>query len=304
MQGTLQCLAPATVASHVGESVLVPLHHLGRRGKLKGRNVAVSTLLSTTILASVLIIIVGAASFAANNAVNAHVENAQFDQAKNVLRSLAKVIKDAMLTSHSSGYVRSSFWKTIPQFENTQENLTLTIEDGAENWTYQVNQNAIKIKGGSLVGVLTPKTIWGNDSLLFTTPSGTLGRVRVFQSNGAWVSLDYSRTRCVYVGASDYYVGTGYESFNTVEVTVMNLTFGVFEPGTEASMIVENLGVSVEPPIQVSKDAVFHVSLSGGESADPLPLAELVSNGNGDPEKPALVNVAFINIKVSMLREA
>jgi len=272
---------------------------------LKRSDAADSTVLSTIILASALIVIVGAAYAAANNTVNYQLESAQFEQAQNVLVSLARVIKNAMLNPFSSGYVRSSFWKTIPQFEDTDENMTLTIADIGENWTYNIDINAIKIKGGPMIGVLTPRTILGNDnndSLLFTDAGGSLGRVRVFQSDGAWTSLEYSRVRCVYIGSSDYYNGTGYESYNVFEITLINLTFGTFEPETQALITVQNRGLNVQEPIEVSNNTSVSVSLNGGERQEIRDLAVLVSEKGGDPGKPVLVNVVIVNIECSLLK--
>jgi len=275
---------------------------------LKRSNAADSTVLSTIILASALIVIVGAAYVAANNAVNYQLENAQFEQAQNVLVSLARVVKNVMLNPFSSGYVRSSFWKTIPHFEDTDENMTITIVDVAENRTYTnitLDINAIKIKGGPMIGVLTPKTILGNDdndSLLFTEASGSLGRVRVFQSDGAWASLDYSRVRCVYTGTSDYYNGTDYESFNVFEITLVNLTFGTFEPETQVLITVQNRGLNVQEPIEASNNTSVSVSLNGGEQQETRDLALLVSELGGDPNLPVLVNVVIVNVECSMLK--
>jgi len=262
------------------------------------RNLAVSTVLSTIILSSVLLVIVGIASFAANNAVNAQIENAQFDQAKNVLLSLTQVVKKVMFTPQSSGYVRSSFWNTIPQFVETGENLTVTIVDDDKNWAYHVPANIIKIKGGRYVGVLTPANLLGNDSLLLTDASSSLGRVKAFQSDGAWTSLDYLRVRCVYIGTSNYFNGISYERFNVVEITIVNFTFGVFEPGNQVFITVQNLGITALPSIQVSDNFTLHVSLtSGGVSAN-CTLTKL----GGETGKPVLINLIFVNIEISMLK--
>ena len=277
-----------------------------RGATLKRRNAADSTVLSTTILASALIVIVGAAYVAANNAINYQVESAEFDQAQNVLLSFAKVVKNVMLTPHSSGYVRSSFWKTIPQFEKASQNLTLTISDSGNNQTYNIGQNIIKIKGGYTIGVLTPRNLLGTDSLNFTDPSGSLARVRVFQSDGAWVSLDYSRVRCVYIGSSDYYNSTidGYESLNVFEITLVNLTFGTFEPESQVLIIAENLGMNAEPesPIKVSNNTIIQVRLSSGEQSPPIDLADLISIQGGNPGKPILINLIIVDIECSMLK--
>jgi len=273
---------------------------------LKRTKMATSTVLSTVILASVLIVIVGAAYVAADNAIDLQIENAQFDQAKNVMLSLTNVIKSVLLNPHSSGYVRSSFWNTVPQFERTNGNLTLTIVDSINNETLDayVTKNVVKIKGGQLVGVLTPTDLLGNSTDRLINASDSLGTVRVFQSDGAWVSLDYLRVRCVYIGSSNYYTGTGYESFNLFEITLVNVTFGVFEPGTQAFITVQNLGITPVPmpPDGWSNSTTVQVSLDGGESEGPYVLGDMVEEKGGDPAKPILINLAIVNIEVSMFR--
>jgi len=265
---------------------------------LKRKDVGVSTVISTIILSSVLLVIIGIASYAANNTVNAQIENAEFEQAGNVLLSTAQVVKRVMFTPRSSGYVRSSFSNTIPQFVKTGENLTISIVDGDKNWSYYFPVNIIRIKGGRQVGVLTPQDLLGEGSLLLTESSGSLGRVRVFQSDGACVSLDYLRVRSIYAGVSDYFNGTGYEGFNVVEITLVNLTFGVFEPGTQALITIQNLGVTAIPTIQASKNFIINVSLTSGETPANCTLSDL----GGDPQKQVLINLNFVNIEVSMLK--
>ncbi len=265
---------------------------------MKRRNMAISTALSTVILSSVLLVIVGVSSYAASNAVNFQIENSQFDQAKNILLALSQVIKKVMFISHSSGYVRCSFLNTIPQFVKASGYMTLTINSEGGNWTYTIPVNVIRIKGGRFVGVLTPRNLLGDNSLLLTNVSSPLGRVYTFQSDGAWVALDYMRARCVYMGTSDYFNGTGYERFNVVEITLVNLTFGIFEPETQAYITSQNLGIEADPPIQVSGNFTIKVNLTSTGEEVSCSLTDL----GGNPEYPTLVNLVFINIEVSILK--
>ncbi|KYH40845.1 MAG: hypothetical protein AYL32_009200 [Candidatus Bathyarchaeota archaeon B26-2] len=263
---------------------------------MKRENLAISTPLSTIILASVLLVIVGVASFAANNAINAQLEETQFEQAKNVLLAVDKIVKKVLFARQSSGYVKSSFWKTTPQFTRTGGNLTLIIDAGSVNWTYQIPVNVIKVKGGSHVGVTTPQDILGNGSLLLTDLSSSLGRVSVYQSDGAWVSLDYSRVRCVYTGIWEYFNGSDYESFNVVEITVVNFTFGTIETGTQVFIIVQNLGINSESILDISGN--FEIRVIGPDGEEKRSLEEL----GGDPSKRTIINLVFVNVEVSVAR--
>ena len=263
---------------------------------MKEKNRALSIPLSTIILASVLIIIVGVASFAANNAVNAQLEETQFEQAKNVMLAIDGIVKKVLFAHQSSGYVKSSFWKTTPQFIRTGENLTLIIDAGTANWTYQIPVNIIKVKGGPHVGVTVSKNIIGNDSLLLTDMSSSIGRVSIYQSDGAWVSLDYSRVRCVYTGIWEYFNGSDYESFNVVEITMINLTFGTVETGTQVFIMIRNLGVNSKSITDVSGN--FEVKVVSPEGEEVKSLEEL----GGDPSKRTIINLVFVNVEVSVMR--
>ncbi len=261
---------------------------------------AESTVLSTIILASVLLVLIGIAFFAANNAVTAQVENVQFDQAKNVLLSLDQIVKKGMLVPQSYGYIRTSFLNTIPQFHYSGEDLLLTVS-GYENHTYEIQTNIIQIRGGSHVGVLEPQIVRGEESLILTSASSSLGCVKVLQSNGACVSLDYARVRCIYAGVSNYYNGTGWDEngSNVFEITLMNVTFGTFEVGTQAYITVRNVGVNAASTIQAPKEASIHVSLGGEESS--CTLADLVASYGGDPDRAAVIRVIIVNVEVSIL---
>jgi hypothetical protein len=110
---------------------------------------ALSPVIAALILASVLCIIVFAASNLANDIVSAQVEDAQFEQAKYVIISLDKLIKRIMYEPKSSGYVKTSFWKVTPCFEEDVGNLTLE----APNLEITIPINIIKIKGGPRTSV-------------------------------------------------------------------------------------------------------------------------------------------------------
>jgi hypothetical protein len=262
---------------------------------LRRRRSGMSNVLSTIILASTLLIIVQVASIYASNSVNIQVENAHFDQSKNVLLSLTHVIGQTMLSPDSSGYVRTSFSKTYPQFVNTGQNLSLTFIDGSLNWTYRFPINIIKIRGGQNVGVSVPRILYGEDTTILKNASGPLGRVKVYQDNGAWLSLDYSQVRCAYVGTTDFFNGTGYQSYNEVEISVVNMTFGSFNPADQTLVTAQNMGIATEPFIQVSSNCIVRVQLSGGT---PVNLALI--NLGGNPARPILITIVPIDICVSM----
>lgn len=254
-------------------------------------NLAVSTVLSTVILTSVLLVVVITASFSANNVVNSQIENAQFDQAKNVMLALDNVVKKVMFKPHSSGYVRTSFWTTIPFLEETGENLTVLADGNPEQ---EIPINIVKIQGGR--GVTSPNTedLVGGGSLLLTAISDSLGRVHVFYSGAPWVSLDYCRVRCVYSGTVEFFNGTGYDTYNLIEVTILKVSFGASQVQDKASFIVQNTGTEAE---QRQFSGNFSIGVQNQELEETVYLTDL----GGDPSHPTLINFLVVRIEISIL---
>jgi len=253
----------------------------------------VSTVLSSIILASVLLVIVGTASYTANNAINFQLEEAQFEQAKNVIISLDKLIKKAKFSTGSSGYVRASFQNMEPQFTQGDYNLTLTLSGGTQNWTYNFPINTLKIKAGSYVGINGHENLIGTNSVFVDNLYDSLGRVSIYQLNGAWLTLDYSRARCLYTGVTDFYNGTDYEAFNIFEVTLINITIGEVDVATNSFLIAENIGLSTAF-IEIAGN--FEITVTSETDETSKSLVDL----GGDPAKGSLVNMVFINMKISI----
>jgi len=253
-------------------------------------NLGVSIVLSTVILTSVLCIVVFTASYVAHDAVNAQIENAQFDQAQNVMLALDKLIKRVVYKPESSGYVKTSFWTVTPYFTETGEKLEVWIDGEKE---LEVLVNVVKIKGGPRTSVATDRELIGNGKLLLTNIFDSLGRVRIYQSVGAWITLDYSRVRCIYTGAFTNLNEN--QIYNHIEITVMNVTFGTFKAQEKASFTVKNTGLM---PIQGNIGAsnfTIQVQKSGAQP-ETCTLAQL----GGDPINPTLINLVVVNVKISL----
>ena len=255
---------------------------------------ALSPVIAVIVLASVLGIIVFVASNIANDIVGAHVEEAQFEQAKYVMLSLDKLIKRIMYEPESSGYVKTSFWKVTPYFERAIGNLTI----GAPELEITIPINAIKIKGGPRVGVPAKQNLLGDESLIITDLIKPLGNIKVYQENGAWISLDYARVRCIVTGRNiAYYNGTGYEPYNTLEITLIKMEFKDFRVGEQASFIARNARVTSIQRSIGRGDFVITVRRTDLNRAESIHLSDL----GGDPGCKTLLNVAIITIEISIL---
>jgi len=259
-------------------------------------NLGTSLVLEAVILTSVLCIIVFAASSLANEAINGKMENAQFDQAKNVILALDEMIKRIVYRPESLGRVETSFWTTHPHFIETEENMNVAVwASGQKELEVTVPVNIVKVKGGERASVAADRDLVGDGSLLLINITASLGRVQEYQSGGAWVALDYSRVRCTYTGIMQYYNGTDYEPCNLVEIIAINMIFGDLEAQEQASFIVKNQGSSpIQKEISKGTNPTIIVQKSGVQET--RTLAEL----GGDPNYKSLVNLVVVNIEISI----
>jgi len=257
---------------------------------LKNGNLGISNVITTVILTSIMIIIILSASFLANNILNAQIERTQFDQSKNVLFTLDKIVKKVTFKPQSSGYVRSSFWTTVPFFVETGEVLQVWVD---QTLTNEIPINIVKIQGGRTVGVAVPENIIGSESILLTNVSDSLGRIQVYQSNQAWVALDYSRVRCIYSGTSELYNGTDYEIYNLVEINIIKITFGFFEVQDKASIVAQNISVEASQSEFFNN---FTIRVKNSDKEETICLSDL----GGDPNYPTLINFAIICVEASI----
>ena len=244
---------------------------------MKKRNLGFSHVITTVILTSVMLVIVLTTSFLANSLLNTQIERAQFDQAKNVILALDEIVKKVTFKPQSSGYVRSSFWTTIPYLEETGETLQILVN---QTLVLDVPVNIVKIQGGSRVSVAVPEDLTGSESVLLTSVSDSLGRVHVYQSNGSWITLDYSRIRCINSGTSEFFNGTDYEICNLVEIILIKITFGILEVQDKASLTAKNSSCSKKP-----SRALF--------SSSSLILGMLALSTNGGVCSAPKLNVRF-----------
>lgn len=251
----------------------------------------VSNVITTVILTSVMFIIVLSTSFFANNLLTANIERAQFEQVKNVVLAFDKIVDQVTFKPQSSGYVRSSFSTTIPYFVEGGESLQVWVD---QTLAHEVPINKIEVLGGSQVSVAASEDLIGDASLLLTKVSDSLGRVCVYQSEGAWIALDFSRARCIYSGISELFNGTDYETYNMIEVTIIDLTFGVLVVQTEACLTAQNIGVECSQNI-FSND--FEIRVKNGETEESISLSDL----GGDPAYKTIMNFVVVSVETSVL---
>jgi hypothetical protein len=186
--------------------------------------------------------------------------------------------------------VRTSFSTTDPYIVESG-NLKVFVND-VEQVSFVAS--SFKILGGSNVGVPVIKDYVGNDSLMLIGFGGAISRVQTYQSNGAWVSLDYDRIRVVYSGMAQFYNGTGFELYNVVEITVVNLISGELTELERSRVIIENTGIETNQ-LERTGNPTIKIQLSGRD--DSVSLSGLRGNIN----YPTLINLAVVCLKISVM---
>ncbi len=233
----------------------------------------------------------------ANDAVNQRVEEAQFEQAKNVMVALERLINRIIYKPQSSGYVQTSFWNISPHFVQTGENLTITA-NGAD-LVSPIAANMFKMKGGPRTSVPSEdpdfdRYLMGDEKILLKNVSENLGRVEVVQSQGAWIILDYGRVRCVNAGVIEYYNGSDYEPYNLVELTIVNLVFGDVDVEEKSNIVAENKGLLSTQTEMSQGDFTLAVQL--GSQYEACTLLEL----GGNVAYKSLLNTVVIDVELSI----
>jgi hypothetical protein len=208
------------------------------------------------------------ATSVANGAVNAQVESAEFEQAKNSLLSLDKLIKNILYKPGSSGYVKTSFWTVLPYLVQPQKNITVEVSDSTRlrNITYSVPATQVRIKGSSRTAVGMDADLVGGGKMILTKTSDSIGHVRAYQLQGAWVSLDYLRVACINTGTTQYHNSTTstYETYNCVEVTLVNLVFTEIQLQENSHFIVGCKGLEPAQTKQILPGRNFYVKVRSG----------------------------------------
>lgn len=280
---------------------------------MKGRHTkGLSTVLSTLILFSVIFVLVITASNMANDAVNGQIENAQFDQAQNVLMAMDKSIKKIIYEPGSTASIKTSFWTVLPQFTPPDKKLNLTILDstgkklkaldstGNKILPPPVNVTIVSIKGSPRTSVATNSNLVGNGDLILTDISKSIGRVQVYQSSGAWTTLDYSRVSCINTGTNEYYnaTTTSYETYNYLEITIVKIEFKDIEFQEQAYYIVKNQGLDQYQYI-ISKENNFKIVVEESGVQRRVDTRTLVQLG-GNTSYKTLIKLVIVDIEISL----
>jgi hypothetical protein len=246
-----------------------------------------------------MVVIIVTASYYANDVLSFNVESVQFDQAINAVLSLERMAKNMMFKPLSTGTVKTSFVTTDPYVAD-EGTLTILIINGTGSFSVaSILVNSFKVEGGERVGVSTEYYYVGDNSLLLVGLDGSLSCVKKYQDNGAWVSLDFNRIRCVYGGEMNYYNGSNPVPIkrNVIEITVIRLSSGEISPLETSRIILENTGIQTQQIEKPAGDFTITVQFPGKEPES----AKLHDDLHGNATLPTLINLTIIDFKITVL---
>lgn len=215
----------------------------------------------------------------------------EFNQAKDVLSSVDRMIEKVTSTSGSSGYIRSGFVTTYPLVENTGRSLKVYVGGVLLK---QFETTVVKIHGGRDV-TGTFRNISGSSAPLVLGVSTPLGWLYTNRSDGEDAILDYSRARSVYKGLVQLYNGTGYQSFNLVELTVIKLNRGSVSFSSTGAFVVSNNNFET---LQYAYTGDVSVNAQFGGLSQTRSLTQL----GGNPAYKTLLNLFVVSVTVSVVQ--
>jgi len=245
------------------------------------------------ILSSVLLSIMIRTTILANNMLNMQIAASEFQSAENLAITIESEINNLLYKPGSSKVIKTSFSATAPGYTETGETMNVTIGDLEP---YSSDVNILNIEGRQFITGAPDYDLKGDSSLLLLPYKGSLGRIHVSKPHNMRVSLDYERVLCTFTGIvnmtnPDTAV---YCPYNIIELTSVILTFGEFDAGDNAIILIQN--ETVEPEIN-HLTGNFSITVSTQEGSDSTHLTDL----GGNPAFDTQVIFQRVYIKISVL---
>ncbi|MBO3804075.1 MAG: hypothetical protein JTT11_09470 [Candidatus Brockarchaeota archaeon] len=238
-----------------------------------------SVLISALVVSSTTLTITVAALMFSDNLLRIQLDVSEFEQARNVLMTLADMIEDVSANPLSAHYVRFNVRTSRPCFMDDYSTISVTVE-GLPEPVVQGKSGVIKVEGGPYVGTVEKKVLLGEDRLIVGDISEPLAALFEEQNEGARLWLDYLRVRVTSLGCFYYYdAGNGLRGYlNAVRIAYVNLTVGktigtgpvdivARSVSTRLStVIIQNNNVTVR--VTVDGDRTEEITLAGLETAE------------------------------------
>jgi len=224
----------------------------------KGASVVLSAII---VAATTLTITVAALSFS-DSVLKVQLDVSEYEQAKNMLITLADMIEDVSASPLSAHYVRFNMRTSRPCFVSATYDVTVMVSGQA---VIQGKTGIVEVEGGPLVGTVDMNPLLGSDCLIVNDVSKPLARVYEHQSNGAWITLDYSRVRVTNLGCFYYYdAGNGLSGYlNAVRIAFVNLTIGAISGSESLDIVVRSFPTVLKTSVISSNNVTVSVVLNG-----------------------------------------
>lgn len=252
-----------------------------------------TNLISTVLLSSFLLTLMLIASYLSSDLLNLQITQSELKSAESILEIVDENVKGLLHSPGSSLVFKTSLSKAMPSFADGGV-LNITIRDLEGSWNYSYEMKVVKIEGGRELPGSFNYYVRGGGGLLISPSDGYIGRIYVSRSLHVVITLDYNRLLYIYTGVVKLYNGTDYVPHNTVELILILLKKGEFNPGNKLVILIENEGVSTETLLLRGEVEITVSTESGSES---ISLSEM----GGNPLHDTLLILRVVEMKVSIM---
>jgi len=251
-----------------------------------------TNLTSTILLSSFLLSLMLIASYLSSDLLNLQIAQSELKSAESLLETIDENIEGLLHSPGSSMVFRTSLSKAMPSFaDGGVLNVTIRDPDGSRNYTYAMK--VLKMEGGRGLSGSYDYDVRGGGDLLVSPSDGYLGRIHVSKNVNVVITLDYSRLLYIYTGVARLYNGSAYVPHNTVELILVLLKAGDFQPGNKLVILIENEGVSTET-LLLRGDV--EIEVFKGDAYASTTLSEM----GGNPAYDTLLTLRVVEMKVSI----
>jgi hypothetical protein len=201
------------------------------------RKRALSSVLSTVILVSVMLTVAIMVIGFASNLFAVQSDSVEYSQAQNTMINYAGIIEQISAKQGSSGYVLFNPRSGGPIFLSNVGTINVTLSCGTTNFTLiNGSYNTLKYMGGILASTIGKNYLRGAAGIITYNNNSTLGSVYTEQVNGSWVVLDYARIGVLNLGIFNFSKGIvngtqTFEMVNLIQVQYLNITKGSYSGG-------------------------------------------------------------------------
>lgn len=266
------------------------------RNRITRGTKGVAEITATVILTSMLLVIMIAASFLANDVLSVQMSASEFKAAEGLVSTVEREINKMMFKQASASTIKVSFSATAPGYVKTGQSMEISFSGNPQK-NYTIPMNTFFIAGRQEIGGGFDYNILGNSSLLVSPYSGSFARINVTKPKQWRVSLDYQRALYTNTGLANLFNGTDYSPTNTLEVSVIVLDFSEFHPTGNSLILVQNLQIVTET---FAREGNFQLTVFTPSSSDGIYLNSIVQN----PANSTLVRFHRIYIKISVVEGA